>query len=352
MKRDVRPVQIGPLTLGKDRIVLQTMWKEPLTAAGPEIAGRLAALKEKGCEMLRFSVPDEASVARLSEIAPEAPFPLVADIHFDYRLALGCIRAGIDKIRINPGNIGNRDRLRQVLQAAGEAGTAIRIGINGGSLPSDLRKADDTAAAMLEAAEREMAMLENEGFGNALFSLKSSDWRETVRANRLFRERYDYPLHLGVTEAGPLLPGVIKSTLALGELLQDGIGETIRISLTASPEDELRAGRELLKALDLRRDGAVIISCPRCGRSTFDTHRFMGEIEATLEAVTESITVAVMGCVVNGPGEASHADIGITGSGNQILIFRRGRVVRKVSSREALPVFREELARCLEEMSL
>jgi (E)-4-hydroxy-3-methylbut-2-enyl-diphosphate synthase len=279
----------------------------------------------------------------LGGLARVSPLPLVADIHFDWRIALRCLDYPIAKIRVNPGNIGERWKVEEVVAKARDKGVPIRIGVNGGSLPEDLRGAPDRAAAIVEAAEREVAAFEELGFGDVVVSMKSSDVAETLRANRLFASRHDYPLHIGVTEAGPLVQGVARNAAALAPLLSEGIGETIRVSLSDSMENEIIAGREILACAGLGRGGVRLISCPRCGRATFDTHAFTARWANRLYALGKDATVAVMGCVVNGPGEGRHADLGITGAGDKVVIFRKGEIARTIRPEEADTVFEEEL---------
>ncbi len=319
------------------------MWKRPLDVVNEELAAEVGELRGLGCDILRFAVPDETSAGLLGELAGRVAMPLVADIHFDYRIALRCLDFPIAKIRINPGNIGAEWKVREVVAKAKDRGVPIRIGVNGGSLPAKLRGEADRARAMLKAAEEEIEILESLDFRQVIVSMKSSDIESTVEANFLFAERFSYPLHLGVTEAGPLIPGIVKSTLAFARLLERGIGSTVRVSLSDSPASEVIAGKEILASLGLRSKGVNIVSCPRCGRSTFDVHAFLRKAEGWLHSLNRDITVAVMGCAVNGPGEASHADVGITGSGNAVIIFRGGKVVRRVSEDEAFDAFREEV---------
>ena len=280
--------------------------------------------------------------------------PLVADIHFDHRIALRCLDHPIAKIRINPGNIGSRDKVQAVLSKAAEKSRPIRIGVNAGSLPQDLAHAVEAltktrAEALVEAAERELAIFEEFGFPDVLVSMKASSIIDTLAANRLFAAKWDIPLHLGVTEAGPLIPGVVRNAVALHALLAEGIGATIRVSLSDTMESEVLAAREILGAVadSCGRGGAgrgvVIVSCPRCGRNGFDTHAFAERWRDRLYSLKKDATVAIMGCAVNGPGEARHADLGITGAGNKVLIFRRGAVVRTVDPSEADAAFAEEL---------
>jgi (E)-4-hydroxy-3-methylbut-2-enyl-diphosphate synthase len=339
------------------------MWKETLDPAAlregrdgepPEAVRRIGELQELGCALLRFAVPDLAAAEILGELASRVSLPLSADIHFDYRIALRCLDFPIGKIRINPGNIGGPDRVEKVLDKAASRGVPIRIGLNAGSLPRDLvaavdRGERDRPEALVEAAERELALFREFGFSNVVISLKASSVAETIRANRRLADRTDAPLHIGVTEAGPLVAGVVRNTAALYTLLGEGIGDTIRVSLSDTMENEIIAGREILNTLDQSRDQnekrAVLISCPRCGRNSFDTHDFTRRWASRLYSLKKDITIAVMGCAVNGPGEARHADLGITGAGNRVLIFRQGRVVRTVDAARADAAFEEELGK-------
>ena len=310
-----------------------------------------------GCSLLRFAVPDMEAAEVLGKLSEAVTMPLVADIHFDYKIALRCLDFPIAKIRINPGNIGNSDHSRAVISRAQEKQRPIRIGVNGGSLPQDLaQKAEggqlSLALAMVEAAERELAIFDEHSFKEVLLSMKASNIRDTIEANRLMAQRRDILLHVGVTEAGPHVAGTVRNTAALLALLKDGIGDTIRVSLSDTMEREVMAGREILDALeelypDLPREGrprgVQLISCPRCGRSSFDTIAFTARWENRLYAMAKDITVAIMGCVVNGPGEGRHADLGITGAGEKVLIFRHGQVVKTIEEGDADRVFAEEL---------
>jgi (E)-4-hydroxy-3-methylbut-2-enyl-diphosphate synthase len=351
----VQAVSIG----GGRPPVIQTMWKDRLSAGdlkgpgGEEIAARIDRLKAMGCGLLRFAVPDLEAAEVLGELASRVSLPLVADIHFDYRIALRCLDFPIAKIRINPGNIGGRGRVEAVLDKARLKGRPIRIGVNAGSLPQDLRGAVDQGsigrpAALVEAAVRELGIFREFGFLNGIVSLKASGISDTIKANRLFAER-EYslgggtvPLHAGVTEAGPLAAGVVRNTAALLELLGRGIGDTIRVSLSDSVENEVIAAREILAAAGTA-GGLRIVSCPRCGRSGFDTHGFTARWLPRLYSLPKDATVAIMGCVVNGPGEAREADLGITGAGDKVLLFRRGQVIRTLHLEEADAAFAEEL---------
>ena len=278
---------------------------------------------------------------RLSEISP---LPLVADIQFDYKLAMMCMDAKVAKIRINPGNIGQEWKVKEVLKKAQDIDLPIRIGINGGSLPLALRNQKDRGAAMVSAAEIELEILERQNFHNVLFSLKSSDLDETVYANLKFAKICDYPIHLGITEAGSMLPGVVKSSIGFYRLLSAGVGDTIRVSLADLPENEVVTGKEILKAAGLKKDGVNIVSCPRCGRTTFDRDfEFLKKVSIYCESVKKNVTVAVMGCAVNGPGEAKSADLGISGVGNEIIIYKNGSLLKKISSHMAFDEFKKEI---------
>jgi (E)-4-hydroxy-3-methylbut-2-enyl-diphosphate synthase len=344
--KKAKAVKVGRLIMGGEfPVSVQTMWKRPLERPLDGTVRELDRLAEYGCDLVRFAVPDTDQAELLGELAGMTGMPLVADIHFDHRLALRCMDFPVAKVRINPGNIGARWKVEEVVRKALDRGVAIRVGVNSGSLPASLRDEPDRAAAMVKAAEGELETLESLGFSDIVVSLKASDADLTVAANRLFAERFEYPLHLGVTEAGPLIPGIVKSTYALAKLLEDGIGSTIRISLSDAPEKEVLAGRSILGVLPGGRRGVNIVSCPRCGRASFDTHAFLEKAQDWLYRLDRDVTVAVMGCVVNGPGEARHADIGITGAGNTIIIFRKGEIVRRVTPDEAFDAFREELER-------
>ena len=286
-----------------------------------------------------------AEAELLGELAGRVGLPLVADIHFDHRLALRCLDFPIAKIRINPGNIGAAWKVEEVVRKARDRAVPIRVGANSGSLPADLRKAPDPAEALVAAAERELELLDRLDFRLVVVSLKSSDVRTTVEANRLFSRRHRLPLHLGVTEAGPLIPGLVKSTLALAELLKEGVGDTIRVSLSDTPENELLAARSILQQSGAREMGPELISCPTCGRTTIDVRKLAEDVQREIQASGKKIRVAVMGCPVNGPGEARHADLGVAGAGSQALIFRKGEVIRRVPAEQAREALLEELQR-------
>jgi (E)-4-hydroxy-3-methylbut-2-enyl-diphosphate synthase len=344
-----KQVLIGNIAVGGGApVTVQTMWKSPLPSSEEELqelALELARLKAIGCAFVRFAVPDDNAAEVLTRLSRMTEIPLVADIHFDYRLALQCIRGGVKKVRINPGNIGAEWKVREVILAASDHGTPIRVGVNSGSLPKGLQEDPDIAGAMVRAAEEELEVFERLGFSSLVFSLKASDINTTVRSNEAFSQKYSYPLHLGVTEAGPMIPGIVKSSVAMTRLLNEGIGDTIRVSLSDSPQNEVITGMEILGAAGLRDSRPTIISCPRCGRATFDTHAFTEKIAPVLYRMEKALTVAVMGCVVNGPGEARHADLGITGAGKEIILFKHGKILTRVKPEEAYDVFVEELGR-------
>ena len=343
-------------------VAVQTMWKDRLVrsdlegSAGEAVVGRVAKLRALGCAILRFAVPDLAAAEVLGELASRVSLPLVADIHFDHEIALRCLDFPIAKIRINPGNIGSRAKVEAVVAKAAAKGVPIRIGVNAGSLPQDLRRGVESgtatrAEAHVAAAERELGVFDELGFTDVLVSMKASSIADTLEANRLLASRRDVPLHLGVTEAGPLIPGIVRNAVALHALLAEGIGATIRVSLSDTMESEVLAGREILGAVadSTGKGGAgrgiVIVSCPRCGRNGFDTHAFAERWRDELYSLKVDATVAIMGCAVNGPGEARHADLGITGAGDKILIFRHGEIVRTVEPGQEDAAFREELAK-------
>jgi len=341
MEKDT--ARIGSVVIGPGRpVAVQTMWDRPLTEIDSRFRERLDMLKALGCDMIRFAVPGPETLPLLSKAREGAGMPVIADIHFDYALALACLDIA-DKIRINPGNIGAPWKVREFLSKAAGNGVCIRIGINAGSLPGDLRRRTDTASAMIEAAERELEAMRGCERPAIVFSLKSSDIETTGKANVEFRKRHSYPLHIGLTEAGPIIPGMVKSTLALIPLLECGIGDTIRVSLSDSPENEVIAARQILRAAGKSENTISVVSCPQCGRASFPVRDFLERLGPRLYAFKKRATVAIMGCVVIGPEEAKHADIGITGSGNSIVLFRHGGIVKRVTPDEALPAFIAEL---------
>lgn len=326
-----RSINVGGVLIGGGApLVIQSMCNTDTRDVESSLS-QIKAMKENGCHVVRLAVPDWEAAEAIGRIVRRSPLPVVADIHFDYRLALECCRQGVHKIRINPGNIGGRDRVKAVADACKERGIPIRVGVNGGSVDRDLReKLGVTPEALCQSAQRNIAMLEDCGFGDICVSIKASSVFKTIEAYRRMHERCDYPLHLGVTEAGTAHMGTLKSAAAFGALLADGIGDTLRVSLTADPVQEVVAAREILKALDLHTGGVTVISCPTCGRTQVDLIPLAERIERRLAGVQTRLTVAVMGCVVNGPGEAREADLGIAGGRGEGLLFRKGEILRKV----------------------
>ena len=331
MARKVLPVKLGNLTFGDGRVYIQSMLSVPSTDIPGSVA-QAAALERAGCEIIRAAIPDKAAVALIPKIKEAVSVPLVADIHFDYRLALEAVAAGVDKVRINPGNIGDEDRVKAVAKACAAKGVPIRIGVNGGSLEKHIlaKYGAPTADALVESGLYNARLLEKFDFDQIVISLKSSRVQTMIEAYRKLAACCDYPLHLGVTEAGTERMGIIKSAAGIGALLADGIGETIRVSLTADPLREVAAARDILKALDLCPDAPQIVSCPTCGRTRIDLISLANEVEARLAAVKKPIRVAVMGCAVNGPGEAREADIGVAGGDGCAILFKKGEILRKI----------------------
>ena len=347
MKRKrTRAIRIGDVGIGGDNpIRVQSMCNTDTRAVLGTVT-QIGQLAEAGCEIVRLAVPDDKAAAALKTIRAQSPVPLIADIHFDHRLALAALDAGMDGLRINPGNIGDESKVDSVVRAAQAAGAPIRIGVNGGSLEKELLRqfGGPTPEAMVESGLRHVAMLEKRGFHDIKISLKTSSVLNTIAAYRLMAEKVDYPLHIGITEAGTLVRGAVKSAVGLGILLFEGIGDTLRVSLTHDPVAEIGVAYEILRALGLRERGPEIISCPTCGRTEIQLIELAEKVEEALRGVEEVFTVAVMGCVVNGPGEAREADIGIAGGRDLGIIFRKGEVVRKVKGGEnLLPEFMKEI---------
>lgn len=339
---------------GNSPISVQTMWKESIVDIyqNPQklekIIQQITELQLLGCDIIRFAVPDIESAKSLCMIAQKTSVPLVADIHFDYKLALECLKGNIAAIRINPGNIGSVEKTKKVVEACKDNGVAIRIGINSGSLPQDLQKLIaegkiSRSQGLCETAVREAEVFENLKFNQYVVSMKSSDVKETIECNEFYAKKYQNPLHLGVTEAGPLIGGIVKSSIAFYVLLNEGIGDTIRVSLSSSPENEVIAGINILKECGKRTSGVNLVSCPRCGRIGFDVHSFVERWQKKLLSLNKNITIAVMGCVVNGPGEGKHADLGIAGTKDKVIIFKKGKIIRTIDAKDADKVFEEEL---------
>ena len=347
-RKITKQISIGGVPVGGGApVVIQSM-NNTKTADVESTLRQLHALASAGCQIGRLAVPDTEAAEALKEIVPRSPIPLVADIHFDHRLALESLKNGIHALRINPGNIGSEDKVKAVIDGARDRGVPIRIGINGGSLEKDLlEKYGCTAEAIVESALRETAIFEKYGFDRVKVSVKSSSVEKTVAAYKLLSQKVDYPLHVGVTEAGTLLKGSIKSALGIGILLSEGIGDTIRVSLTGDPVNEVIVAREILKNLGLREEGIEIISCPTCGRTKVDLETMVTAVEKGLANFTprRPLTVAVMGCEVNGPGEAKEADYGIANGKGQGLLFKEGTVIGKYKEEEIVDVLIDEIRR-------
>ncbi|HPJ20840.1 MAG TPA: flavodoxin-dependent (E)-4-hydroxy-3-methylbut-2-enyl-diphosphate synthase [Clostridia bacterium] len=333
-----REISIGSRTIGGGRpIAIQSM-TNTVTADIDSTVRQIRVLTAAGCEIIRVTVPDWESAAALGKIKQQINIPIVADIHFDHRLAVASIENGADKIRINPGNIGGREKVAEVVKAAKERNIPIRVGVNSGSLSRELyeKYGGATVKAMMEDLDRQVTMIEDMDYRNLVIAAKSSDILNMVAINRVMHERYDYPIHIGLTEAGTVFSGTIKSSAALAILLEEGIGDTIRYSLTADPVNEVEAAKVLLRALGLYKKGVNIISCPTCGRTKVDIIYIANELEKRTRDLEISLDVAVMGCGVNGPNEARHADLGIAGGSDGALLFKKGEIIKKVTADEAL----------------
>ena len=340
-----RQIVVGGVPIGGGApVVIQSM----LNTRTTDVEGCLNQIKQlasAGCQIARLAVPNREAARGFAEICKESPLPLVADIHFDYQLAILAAEGGASKIRINPGNIGGEDRVKAVVDVCKEKKIPIRIGVNGGSLDKRLleKYGHPTPEALVESAFQHLELLEKQGFYDTCVSMKSSHVPNMVAAARLFRSKCDYPLHIGVTETGPVRQGLIKSAMGIGALLLDGIGDTIRVSLTDDPVEEVYAAKDILKAAGLRKEGVDIISCPTCGRTRIDLIGLVNQVDAALKNCTKPITVAVMGCIVNGPGEAREADIGIAGGDGWGTIFEKGEQVARLPYDELLPALLERI---------
>ncbi|MBQ2419885.1 MAG: flavodoxin-dependent (E)-4-hydroxy-3-methylbut-2-enyl-diphosphate synthase [Clostridia bacterium] len=346
-RRKTENFSIGKIKIGSDNpVTVQSMVSVPSTDISGTVE-QVKRLKEAGCDIVRIAVPDMEAVKLVDAIKSEVDIPLVADIHFDYKLALACSDAGIDKIRINPGNIGDDSRVKEVANACANKGICIRIGVNSGSLEKNILKkyGSPTAEAIVESALYHASLLEKFDFNNIVLSLKSSNAETAYKAYSLVAEKSRYPLHLGVTEAGTRYNGIIKSSAVLGGLLLNGIGDTIRISLTDDPVEEVKAGIALLKSLGLRNEGPTIVSCPTCGRTRINLIKIADEVERRLVGCKKNIKVAVMGCVVNGPGEAREADIGIAGGEGCGVLIKKGEIIKKVGEDKLVDTLIEEIER-------
>ena len=344
-RRKTRQISIGHQKIGGDApISVQSMTKTD-TRDVQKTVRQIRRLEKAGCEIVRVAVVDEEAACAIAEIKKRVRIPIIADIHFHYRLALKSIESGADGIRLNPGNIGGRDRLKTIVIHAKERSIPIRIGVNAGSLEKDLLKrfGGATAEAMVSSALRTIEWMEDLGFEEVKVSLKASDVLKTVEAYRLFSERTDYPLHLGITEAGRGAGAIVKSSLGIGLLLGEGIGDTLRVSLTGDPSEEVRVGYEILRALKIRKRGIEMISCPTCGRCEVNLTQLVERVERGVQGISQPLTLAIMGCVVNGPGEAKEADIGIAGGRGSGVLFKKGKVFQKVKEKDFENVLLSEI---------
>ena len=341
-----KQVQVGGVAIGGGaRVTIQSMTNTE-TRDVPATLQQIRALADAGCDIVRVSVYDEACARAVRALVDGSPVPLVADIHFDYRLALAAIENGADKIRINPGNIGSEERVRAVVDKAKEYGIPIRVGVNSGSLEKELLEKYHgvTAEGIVESALMKVRMIEEMGYDNLVISIKSSDVLMCIKAHELIAEQTAYPLHVGITEAGTVRSGTIKSSVGLGIILHQGIGDTIRVSLTGDPVEEVMTAKQILKTLGLRKGGVEVVSCPTCGRTRIDLISLANRVEAMVTEFDHlDVKVAVMGCVVNGPGEAKEADLGVAGGIGEGLLFRKGEIIRKVPEESLLDALREEL---------
>ena len=347
-RHKTRTVRIGDVAIGGENpIRIQSMCNTKTENVEATVA-QIRALAAAGCEIIRVAVPNEAAALALKDIRRQIKLPLVADIHFDYRLALASMENGADKIRINPGNIGEDWKLREVVNAAKERNIPIRVGVNSGSLEKEILKkyGGVTAEGIVESALEKVGRIEELGYENLVISIKSSDVLMCIRAHELLADKTDYPLHIGITEAGTLLRGTVKSAVGLGVILYEGIGDTIRVSLTGDPLEEIKAAREILKSLGLRKGGVEVVSCPTCGRTEIDLIGLANQVEGLVERYSDlDVRVAVMGCVVNGPGEAREADFGVAGGKGAGVLIRKGEVIRTMPESELLPALEAELQR-------
>ena len=347
MRERTKTVQIGSVAIGGGNpVAIQSMFNTK-TEDWESTVNQILRLERAGCEIVRVAVPTMEAAKALREIKSRIHIPLVADIHFDYRLAIASIENGADKIRINPGNIGNAERVQAVVDRAKERNIPIRVGVNSGSLEKELlaKYGGVTAEGLVESAMQKVEMIEDMGYDNLVISIKSSDVLMCVKAHELIAQRTDYPLHVGITEAGTVFSGNIKSAVGLGIILYQGIGDTIRVSLTGDPVEEVKSAKVILRTLGLRKGGIEVVSCPTCGRTRIDLIRLANEVETMAAEFDDldGVKVAVMGCVVNGPGEAREADVGIAGGIGEGLLIRKGQVIRKVPEAELLSTLRQEL---------
>jgi (E)-4-hydroxy-3-methylbut-2-enyl-diphosphate synthase len=354
IRRATREVRIGELVIGgQNPILVQSMTNTDTRDLHSTIE-QMNRLTDAGCEIIRLAVPDREAAANLQAFVRASAVPLVADIHFDYQLALTAIEAGISKLRINPGNIGGSDRVRLLASKAKERGVPIRIGVNAGSLERELleKYQNPTPQAMVESALRHIELLEAENFTDIVVSLKASSVPHTIEAYRLLSQKCDYPLHIGITEAGTWFKGSIRSAVGLGIMLAEGLGDTLRVSLTGDPVREVEVGKEILQSLGLRSFGATVVSCPTCGRCQVNLEPLAEKVEALVSGIKTPLRIAVMGCAVNGPGEAREADLGVACGKGEGLIFRRGEIIKKVPEAAIIDTLEEELRQIADSVRL
>ena len=345
MRRKTRSVKVGNLEIGGNApISVQSMTNTDTKNISGTVS-QIKKMEKEGCELVRVAVPDLESCYSLPLIKKEISIPLVADIHYDYKLALKSIEFGVDGLRINPGNIGNSEKIKLVIKSAKKMDLPIRFGINSGSLDKNILKKHKkvTPQALIESAVNVIKILDELNYHNIIFSIKSTDIINTIEANNIFSSKYDYPLHLGITEAGPPFQGIIKSSVGIGVLLFQGIGDTIRVSLTGDPVEEIKVGYEILKALHLRQRGINLISCPTCGRCKVDLNKIVKKVERQIRNIHKPLTIAVMGCMVNGPGEAKEADIGVAFDKEKGVLFKKGKIIAKSSDKIIIRRLLEEI---------
>lgn len=350
-RRKSRKVMIKDVGVGGDSPITVQSMTNTKTDDIESTVNQIISLENAGCDIIRVAVPDMASAEAISKIKEQIHIPIVADVHFDYRLAIEAIKQGADGLRINPGNIGDAEIIKKVVETAKSFDVPIRIGVNSGSLEKDLleKYGGPSPEALVESALRHVEILENMNFEHIVISLKSSDVLSCIHSYKLIAQKVDYPLHLGITEAGTLLTGTIKSSVGLGILLYEGIGDTIRVSLTGEPVDEVKVGFEILKSLNLRQYGINFISCPTCGRTQINLIKIANEVQEKLSHIKKPLKVAIMGCIVNGPGEAREADIGIAGGKKRVAIFKKGEIIKTVSEEDAVSELMKEIKHMINE---
>ena len=345
-RNETRKIQVGNVTIGgENKVIIQSM-TNTATKDVEATVKQIQTLEKVGCQIIRVACLDKDDAKAINEIKKEITIPIVADIHFDYQIALEAIKSGVDKIRINPGNIGNEERVKKVVDACKEKSIPIRIGVNAGSLEKDLLEkygGKPTAKAMVESAKRHIEILEKLKFYDICLSLKASDLNLCIEAYKQAAKTFNYPLHLGITEAGTAFSGTIKSSIGLGILLNAGIGDTLRVSLSADPIEEIKVAKEILKDCNLYNKSAKLVSCPTCGRTKIDLIPIAKGIEDFLQTIEKDITVAVMGCAVNGPGEAKEADVGIAGGNGDAVLFKKGKIIKKIKEDDIIEALKEEI---------